>query len=142
VKYGFDLVSINGSGQETEGDRVTLGMHYSLAISAGADMDKPSAAATTRFEELAEVVPEADRKLVFGGSACLVGGNMFFGGARSGDVREAAGSSQKASKTQQPCRCCATSVATKPRATTSGSRRRQISCRSTFSRSRPSADCR
>lgn len=32
-----------------------------------------------RFEELVEVVPEVDRKLVFGCPSCLVGGNMFFG---------------------------------------------------------------
>lgn len=42
-------------------------------------MEKVSEAQKERFEELAEVVPEADRKLVFGGPACLVGGNMFFG---------------------------------------------------------------
>jgi hypothetical protein len=32
-----------------------------------------------RYEELIDVVPEADRKLVFGSPTCLVGGNMFFG---------------------------------------------------------------
>ena len=32
-----------------------------------------------RFEALVEVVPLADRKLVFGSPCCLVGGNMFFG---------------------------------------------------------------
>ena len=32
-----------------------------------------------RFDDLAEVVPEADRKLVFGSPCCLLGGNMFFG---------------------------------------------------------------
>lgn len=42
-------------------------------------MDKPSAADLARFAELAEVVPEADRKLVFGSPCCLVSGNMFFG---------------------------------------------------------------
>ncbi|MFN2540032.1 MAG: TfoX/Sxy family protein [Mycobacteriales bacterium] len=42
-------------------------------------MDKVPAELKERFEELAEVVPQADRKLVFGGPACLVGGNMFFG---------------------------------------------------------------
>jgi len=31
------------------------------------------------FEELVEVVPEAQRKLVFGCPTCLVGGHMFFG---------------------------------------------------------------
>jgi hypothetical protein len=42
-------------------------------------MDKPTDAQKARFEELAEVVPEADRKLVFGGPCCLVAGNTFFG---------------------------------------------------------------
>jgi hypothetical protein len=32
-----------------------------------------------RYEELLDVVPGADRKLVFGSPTCLVGGNMFFG---------------------------------------------------------------
>jgi hypothetical protein len=32
-----------------------------------------------RFEELVDVVASADRKLVFGCPACLVGGHMFFG---------------------------------------------------------------
>ena len=36
------------------------------------------------FDELAEVVPEADRKLVFGSPCCLTGGNMFFGVHRTG----------------------------------------------------------
>jgi len=42
-------------------------------------MAKASAEAIARFESLAEVVPQADRKLVFGSPCCLVGGNMFFG---------------------------------------------------------------
>ena len=42
-------------------------------------MDKASPELIARFEDLAEVVPEADRKLVFGSPTCLVGGNMFFG---------------------------------------------------------------
>lgn len=42
-------------------------------------MGKPSAEAVARFEELVDVVPDADRKLVFGSPTCLVGGNMFFG---------------------------------------------------------------
>lgn len=42
-------------------------------------MDKPSAESLARFEALVEVVADADRKLVFGSPACLVGGNMFFG---------------------------------------------------------------
>jgi hypothetical protein len=42
-------------------------------------MDKASPELVARFEDLAEVVPEADRKLVFGSPTCLVGGNMFFG---------------------------------------------------------------
>ncbi|MDP9181303.1 MAG: TfoX/Sxy family protein [Actinomycetota bacterium] len=42
-------------------------------------MEKPSAALVARYEELAEVVPQADRKLVFGSPCCLAGGNMFFG---------------------------------------------------------------
>lgn len=32
-----------------------------------------------RFEQLVELVGDADRKLVFGCPSCLVGGNMFFG---------------------------------------------------------------
>lgn len=47
-------------------------------------MDKPSAELVARFEELTEVVPEADRKLVFGSPSCLVGGNLFFGVAATG----------------------------------------------------------
>jgi hypothetical protein len=47
-------------------------------------MDKPSDAQKARFEELAEVVPEADRKLVFGGPGALVHGNMFFGAHAAG----------------------------------------------------------
>jgi hypothetical protein len=42
-------------------------------------MDKASPELVERFEQLVEVVPEADRKLVFGSPTCLVGGNMFFG---------------------------------------------------------------
>ena len=42
-------------------------------------LQKPTSALVARYEELAEVVPEADRKLVFGSPCCLVGGNMFFG---------------------------------------------------------------
>ena len=42
-------------------------------------MDKPTPEQVVRFEALADVVPEADRKLVFGSPCCLVGGNMFFG---------------------------------------------------------------
>jgi hypothetical protein len=37
-----------------------------------------------RFDELAEIVPDADRKLVFGSPSCLLGGNMFFGVHRTG----------------------------------------------------------
>jgi hypothetical protein len=40
---------------------------------------KASAELVAHFEELVGVVPEADRKLVFGSPTCLVGGNMFFG---------------------------------------------------------------
>jgi len=47
-------------------------------------MDKVPQELKDRFEELAEVVPEADRKLVFGGPAALVGGNMFFGAHATG----------------------------------------------------------
>ncbi|MCU1600041.1 MAG: hypothetical protein JWO22_750 [Frankiales bacterium] len=36
------------------------------------------------FDELAEVVPEADRRLVFGSPACVLGGYMFFGVHRTG----------------------------------------------------------
>jgi hypothetical protein len=32
-----------------------------------------------RFEQLVDLVGDADRKLVFGCPSCLVGGNMFFG---------------------------------------------------------------
>jgi hypothetical protein len=42
-------------------------------------MDKASPELVARFEDLIDIVPEADRKLVFGSPACLVGGNMFFG---------------------------------------------------------------
>ncbi|MDT7545350.1 MAG: hypothetical protein QOE99_1460 [Actinomycetota bacterium] len=42
-------------------------------------MVKASPELVARFEELVGVVPEADRKLVFGSPTCLVGGNMFFG---------------------------------------------------------------
>jgi hypothetical protein len=42
-------------------------------------MVKASAELLARYEELLDVVPEADRKLVFGSPTCLVGGNMFFG---------------------------------------------------------------
>ena len=47
-------------------------------------MDKAAPELVARFEELAEVVPRADRKLVFGSPTCLVGGNMFFGAHRTG----------------------------------------------------------
>lgn len=47
-------------------------------------MEKPSPEFLERFEELVDVVPEADRKLVFGSPSCLVGGNMFFGVHSSG----------------------------------------------------------
>jgi hypothetical protein len=36
-------------------------------------------ALVARFEELVDLVGDADRKLVFGCPSCLVGGNMFFG---------------------------------------------------------------
>lgn len=42
-------------------------------------MAKASPALVERFEDLAELVPDADRKLVFGCPTCLVGGHMFFG---------------------------------------------------------------
>jgi hypothetical protein len=42
-------------------------------------MGKASPELVGRFEDLVGVVPEADRKLVFGSPTCLVGGNMFFG---------------------------------------------------------------
>lgn len=42
-------------------------------------MDRASPELVARFEELRDVVPEADRKLVFGSPTLLVGGNMFFG---------------------------------------------------------------
>jgi TfoX/Sxy family transcriptional regulator of competence genes len=42
-------------------------------------MDKAGPELLARFEELVEVVADADRKLVFGSPTCLVGGNMFFG---------------------------------------------------------------
>ena len=42
-------------------------------------MPKASAELLARFEELVDVVPGADRKLVFGCPSCLVGGHMFFG---------------------------------------------------------------
>ncbi len=42
-------------------------------------MPKASAGLLARFEELTDVVPGADRKLVFGCPSCLVGGHMFFG---------------------------------------------------------------
>ena len=42
-------------------------------------MEKASAQLVARFDELVDVVAEADRKLVFGSPTCLVGGNMFFG---------------------------------------------------------------
>lgn len=37
-----------------------------------------------RYEDLLDVVPEADHKLVFGRPTCLVGGHMFFGVHPSG----------------------------------------------------------
>jgi hypothetical protein len=40
---------------------------------------KASPELVERFEQLVDVVPEADRKLVFGSPTCLVAGNMFFG---------------------------------------------------------------
>lgn len=46
--------------------------------------DKPSPALVARFEELLDLVGDADRKLVFGCPSCLVGGNMFFGVHRTG----------------------------------------------------------
>lgn len=42
-------------------------------------MAKASTALLERFEVLTEVVPGADRKLVFGCPSCLVSGHMFFG---------------------------------------------------------------
>lgn len=42
-------------------------------------MAKATPQQVERFEELLDVVPGADRKLVFGSPTCLVGGNMFFG---------------------------------------------------------------
>ena len=42
-------------------------------------MEKARAEDVARFHVLAETVPDADRKLVFGSPACLVGGTMFFG---------------------------------------------------------------
>lgn len=42
-------------------------------------MSKVSPELLASFEELVEVVPEAQRKLVFGCPTCLVGGHMFFG---------------------------------------------------------------
>ncbi|MDX6245608.1 MAG: hypothetical protein QOE76_3331 [Frankiales bacterium] len=42
-------------------------------------MAKASDELIARYEELVDVVPGADRKLVFGSPTCLVGGNMFFG---------------------------------------------------------------
>ena len=42
-------------------------------------MPKASPALTERFEQLVDLVGDADRKLVFGCPSCLVGGNMFFG---------------------------------------------------------------
>jgi hypothetical protein len=47
-------------------------------------MEKASPELIGRFEELVDVVPEADRKLVFGSPTCLVGGNMFFGAHSTG----------------------------------------------------------
>ena len=46
--------------------------------------EKPSLALVERFEELTELVGDADRKLVFGCPACLLGGHMFFGVHRTG----------------------------------------------------------
>jgi TfoX N-terminal domain len=42
-------------------------------------MVKASPELVERYEQLLDVVPGADRKLVFGSPTCLVGGNMFFG---------------------------------------------------------------
>ncbi len=42
-------------------------------------MVKASEELLARYEQLVDVVPEADRKQVFGSPTCLVGGNMFFG---------------------------------------------------------------
>ena len=42
-------------------------------------MDRPAPELLARFDELADIVADADRKLVFGCPTYLVGGNMFFG---------------------------------------------------------------
>lgn len=42
-------------------------------------MAKAAPELVDRYEQLLDVVPGADRKLVFGSPTCLVGGNMFFG---------------------------------------------------------------
>jgi hypothetical protein len=42
-------------------------------------MDKATPDLLDRFDGLVDVVPDANRKLVFGSPACLVAGNMFFG---------------------------------------------------------------
>jgi hypothetical protein len=47
-------------------------------------MDKASPELLARFNDLVDIVADADRKLVFGSPTCLVGGNMFFGVHASG----------------------------------------------------------
>lgn len=42
-------------------------------------MDRAAPELLARFDELADIVADADRKLVFGCPAYLVGGHMFFG---------------------------------------------------------------
>jgi hypothetical protein len=42
-------------------------------------MAKAAPELVERYEQLLDMVPGADRKLVFGSPTCLVGGNMFFG---------------------------------------------------------------
>ena len=46
--------------------------------------EKAAAELVERFEQLADLVGDADRKLVFGCPSYLVGGNMFFGVHRTG----------------------------------------------------------
>ena len=47
-------------------------------------MANVSEAQKERFEELAEVVPEASHRLLFGCPACMTNGYMFFGVHRTG----------------------------------------------------------
>jgi hypothetical protein len=47
-------------------------------------MAKASAELIARFEELTEVVPDAERKLLFGCPAVSLGGYMFFGAHETG----------------------------------------------------------